>query len=104
MPAAQATLFGSEGNLRVDITMSPEGGRQRLRAVRRQARRLRPSEGLEIPPEKAGRWRVEEEFINAIRGIEQVTHTTFEEGVRYMEFTEAVTRSAQTSMKVPLPL
>ena len=103
MPAAQATLFGSEGNLRVDITMSPKAGDAgcALYGGRRGDSGL---QRLEIPPEKAGTWRVEEEFINAIRGVEQVTHTTFEEGVRYMEFTEAVTRSAQTGMKVPLPL
>ena len=103
MPAAQATLFGSEGNLRVDITMSPKAGDGgcALYGGRRGDSGL---QRLEIPPEKAGTWRVEEEFINAIRGVEQVTHTTFEEGVRYMEFTEAVTRSAQTGMKVPLPL
>jgi hypothetical protein len=30
--------------------------------------------------------------------------TTFEDGVRYMEFTEAVTRSLQTGQTVQLPL
>ena len=47
---------------------------------------------------------MEEEFINAIRGTEQITHTTFETGVHYMEFTEAVTRSAQTGEAIALPL
>jgi hypothetical protein len=47
---------------------------------------------------------VEEEFINAIRGIEPVTHTSFFDGVKYMEFTDAVTMSAQTGQKVQLPL
>ena len=54
-------------------------------------------------PELGGTWRVEEEFINAIRGIEQITHTSFQDGVRYMEFTEAVTRSAQSGEKINLP-
>ena len=57
-----------------------------------------------IPPEKQGDWRVEEEFINAIRGLETVTHTSFEDGVKYMEFTEAVTRSAQAGTRIFLPL
>jgi len=48
---------------------------------------------ISIPPEKAGGWRVEEEFIGAIRGTEKITHTTFEDGVKYMEFTEAVNQS-----------
>ena len=57
-----------------------------------------------ISPEKRGKWRVEEEFIRAIRGEEPVTHTPFDIGVQYMEFTEAVTRSAQTGQAVALPL
>jgi predicted dehydrogenase len=59
---------------------------------------------LEIPPGKKGGWRVEESFVNAIRGIEPVTLSTFEEGVAYMEFTEAVARSAQQGRAVHLPL
>lgn len=35
-------------------------------------------------------WRVEEEFIGAIRGEEPIRLTTFETGVRYMRFTDAI--------------
>ena len=59
---------------------------------------------LPIDDKKRGKWRVEEQFINAIRGKEKVTHTPFDVGVQYMEFTEAVTRSAQTGQAVSLPL
>ena len=59
---------------------------------------------LPIPPEMRGKWRVEEEFCNAIRGTEPITHTPFDIGVQYMEFTEAVTRSAQSGQVVSLPL
>ncbi len=59
---------------------------------------------IPIAPERRGKWRVEEEFCRAIRGEEQVTHTPFDIGVQYMEFTEAVTRSAQSGEVVPLPL
>ena len=45
-------------------------------------------------------WRVEEEFVNAIRGREKIARTTFEDGVRYMEFTDAVTRSATSGQTV----
>ena len=45
-----------------------------------------------------------EEFINAIRGIEQITMATFETGVQYMEWTEAVSRSAESGQDVDLPL
>ncbi len=75
-------LFGSEGTLRfADNRLF--GGRRGDSALAEIA----------IPPEDEGRWRVEEEFINAIRGLEKIKLTTFEEGVKYMEFTEAVIRS-----------
>ncbi len=94
-PPGEVYLFGTEGTLRLEVSgMRLSGGR-------------RGDEGLseiEIPEEKRGEWRVEEEFINAIRGVEPVRYTTFEDGVAYMEFTEAVTRSAQTGQTIALPL
>jgi hypothetical protein len=51
-----------------------------------------------------GGWRVEEEFANAIRGTEVITRTPFDVGLHYREWTEAVTRSAQTGAAVALPL
>lgn len=91
----QVWIFGDEGTLHL------EAGSMALRGGRRDDDGL--SE-IDIPPEKRGGWRVEEEFVNAILGLEPVTHTTFEDGVRYMEFTEAVTRSSQSGQKIGLPL
>ena len=48
---------------------------------------------VQIPPEQAGKWRVEEEFINTIRGFEDIEHTTFTTGVEYMKFIQAVNES-----------
>jgi predicted dehydrogenase len=94
-PANGVWMFGSEGTLHLDATsMTLYGGRRGDSELKEIA----------IPAEKQGAWRVEEEFINAIRGIEPVTHTNFYDGVKYMEFTEAVTRSFQTGKKVRLPL
>lgn len=59
---------------------------------------------IPIPPEKAGGWRVEADFIAAIRGQQPVTLTTFADGVRYMDFTEAVALSAAEGRAVSLPL
>ncbi len=59
---------------------------------------------IDIPDSEAGAWRVEEEFVNAIRGEEVITHTDFETGVKYMEFTEAVTLSMQSGTVITLPL
>ena len=89
-------LFGSEGTLHVKgPPMST------LYGGRRGDTELRE---IPIPQEKRGSWRVEEEFINAIRGEEKVTRTPFDVGVQYMEFTEAVTRSAQSGQAISLPL
>ena len=92
---SQVWLFGSEGTLHLDM------GSGKLSGGRRGDEGLRE---IVIEAEKEGRWRVEEEFVNAILGVEKVTHTSFEDGVRYMEFTEAVTRSAQGGRAVGLPL
>ena len=94
-PPDQVWIFGTQGTLRLDASTV------RLFGGRRGDDQL--SE-IEIPSEKQGRWRVEEEFCNAIRHVEPVTHTSFEVGVQYMEFTEAVTLSAQSSKKIYLPL
>ena len=59
---------------------------------------------IEISPDEQDDWRVEEEFVEAIRGEIPVTRTSFVDGVRYMEFTEAVTRSSQTGNAISLPL
>ena len=37
-------------------------------------------------------------------GEEEVTRTNFYDGVRYMDFTEAVTRSSQENQGINLPL
>jgi predicted dehydrogenase len=94
-PGPGAWLFGSRGTLHFDQTSNKLfGGKPGDKELRE----------IDIPPEKAGRWRVEEEFVNAIRGREQITHTSFEDGVKYMEFTEAVHRSAESGRAVALPL
>jgi predicted dehydrogenase len=59
---------------------------------------------ITIPQHEQAGWRVEEEFINAIRRLEKVSYTTFENGLKYMEFTEAVTRSILEGRSISLPL
>ncbi len=89
----RAMLFGSQGTLMFSQNklMGGQQGDEELSEI-------------EIPSELQGGWRVEEEFVNAIRGQETITHTAFEDGVKYMEFTEAVNRSLATGMAIPLPL
>lgn len=59
---------------------------------------------VDIQPNRRGHWRVEEEFVNAIRGKEKVKLTDFQAGVEYMEFTDAVAQSIQSRTAVALPL
>lgn len=89
----EAWLFGSEGTLRFS--------QNRLFGGRRGERELKE---IAIAPEEEGRWRVEEEFIGAIRGQETIQRTTFEDGFKYMEATEAVARSIASGQAVSLPL
>jgi predicted dehydrogenase len=84
-PPSEVYIFGTEGTIRI------ESEARRLSGGRRGDTGLRE---IAIPAERRIGWRVEEEFVNAIRGREKVTRTTFEDGVRYMEFTEAVWQSA----------
>jgi len=86
-----ATLYGSDGTLRF-VENRLYGGR-------------RGDSGLaeiDIPADEAGAWRVEEEFVNAIRGLEPITHTDFLTGMKYMEFTEAVNISLDEGHSVAL--
>ena len=86
-----AYLFGSQGTLRFT------GGK--LYGGKRGDKSLQE---ITIPPAEVGGWRVEEEFVNAIRGQEAITHTTFADGVKYMRFTEAVALSMAEGQAVPV--
>ncbi len=95
-PGKQIHLYGSTGTLKVTF-----GDRERIYFGRVGDEQLRE---LVIPAERTSGWRVEAEFIGAIRGEEPVQKTDFPSGVKYMEFTEAVARSAVSGLPVDLPL
>jgi predicted dehydrogenase len=77
------TLYGSAATLHwsLDDTM-------------RFARLGETPSPLAPDPGTDGSWRVEEDFIDSIRLGTPVELTSFEDGLRYMQFTEAVARSA----------
>jgi predicted dehydrogenase len=95
-------LHGTEGVLHYDLQAD------RIRGASLQhGHKAGPAAELveiPIPEEKAGGWRVEEEFVQAIRTGSPVRLTDFATGVAYMEFTEAVARSAEQEEPVELPL
>jgi predicted dehydrogenase len=95
-PGKQIHLYGSQGTIRVEL--APH---ERVLCGRDGDEALKE---IEIPADRRGGWRVEAEFIAAIRGEGQVQYTDFATGVRYMEFTEAVARSAASNLPVTLPL
>jgi predicted dehydrogenase len=90
----QTWIHGSEGTLHIDERQNVHGGRRgdtQLREI------PNPVDGQAVS-------RVEAEFVRAVRGLEPVTMNTFEIGAHYMEWTEAVHRSAMTGQAVHLPL
>ncbi len=57
---------------------------------------------LVVAPEKQWGWNVEADFVDAVRDGRPVTHTSFEDGEKYMAFTEAVQVSLREGRKVEL--
>ncbi|MFN0052947.1 MAG: Gfo/Idh/MocA family protein [Planctomycetales bacterium] len=95
-PGKQIHLYGSRGTIK--YVMTPQ---EQLLCGRAGDAEMRV---IDIPAEQRGGWRVEAEFVSAIRGEEKVRFNDFATGVRYMEFTEAVARSAALNLPVDLPL
>ena len=93
--AARGTSFelhGSAGALRIEgdrLYRASESGRW---------------EEVEVPPELAGSWQVERQFIASIRTGAPVTLTNFEDGVRYLDFVEGAWRSWKEGRPITLPL
>jgi predicted dehydrogenase len=94
------TLYGSSGMLRYDFAADRIG---LLTAEDIKAGITEPRE-VPIPDDKAVPWTVEADFIDSIRHGTPVKFTDFDTGVAYMEFTEAVARSARDGLAVNLPL
>jgi predicted dehydrogenase len=92
-PVNGATLVGTAGTLRVDLAASrlevaPSGAPAFVEVA--------------IPPDERWTWRVEAEFIGAIRGQEPVRLTDFATGVRYMAFTDAAHQADRDGRRVAL--
>lgn len=78
----EALVFGADGTLRFAAN--------KLYGAQRGDKGLKE---IKIPATEEGSWQVEKDFVDAIRGRGAITLTTFEDGVKYMEFTEAVAQS-----------
>src|SRR5579884_2723003 len=99
---ASIQLYGTDGVLYYDLLDDRILGVSRTHgAAPAPAESLRE---IPIPKEKERGWQVEADFVDSIRLGTPVQLTDFETGVAYMEFTEAVARSARLGMAVKLPL
>jgi predicted dehydrogenase len=90
---SEAFIFGDGGTLRF--------ADNKLYGAKRGEKELKE---IKIPAKDEGSWQVEREFIDAIRGKGIIRLTTFVDGVKYMEFTEAVAQSIAQGKAVALPL
>lgn len=89
--ANQVQLFGSTGTICVDIT------HERIVLLNEEG----PEEVVPSPNER-GSWKVEQEFVGAIRGTNEVRLNDVATAVRYMEFTDAVRLAATEGRRVSL--
>ena len=89
----QLEIYGSDGTRVYDMGES-------IRGSKSGDDDLKP---IPIPEGEVAGWTVERDFVDAINGGPR-GDTSFYEGVRYMEFTEAVARSAQSGQTMKLPL
>jgi predicted dehydrogenase len=86
-------LRGTGGTLRLDFAPP------RLELTTDTPDGYRP---VEVRPGDEGGWRVEEEFVDAIRGRGEVRLTDFATGAAYMAFTDAVRRSATEGGRIAI--
>jgi len=78
-------VYGDRGSLIYDFTS------ERIRSVKYGARDL---EDVDVPPELMTEWRVEDDFISAVKSKGRVRpRPSFEDGVRYMRVVQAVADS-----------
>jgi predicted dehydrogenase len=94
-PGSAIEIYGSKGTLVYDLQEDA------IRAARLGAAELHD---IDILPHEEMGWSVEADFIASIREGAPVRFTSFEDGVKYMEFVEAVSRSAASAQAVELPL
>jgi predicted dehydrogenase len=105
-PGDSIELYGTKGVLHYDVLNHriAMGRVDPSRRVRPGRVTERPTpEPVEIPADLRGEWRVEADFAAAIREGAPV-YPSFEDGVAYMEFVEAVARSLAEERVVRLPI
>jgi len=97
-PVERIEIYGTGGTLVYETAGNlPD---QRLFGAKGKVSGLKE---LRIPRQDVREWMVEADFVNAIRTGE-LAESTFYQGVKYMEFTEAVFRSVERGQSIGLPI
>ncbi|MBI3972943.1 MAG: Gfo/Idh/MocA family oxidoreductase [Chloroflexi bacterium] len=92
-------IYGSDGTIRYRSgTDAPGSGK--ILAARAGDSELRE---VPIPDSEARAWTVEEDFVRAVRDGKPDPEPSFWDGLKYMEFTDAVAKSASEGRDVKLP-
>jgi predicted dehydrogenase len=92
-PTNSVKIYGSEATLMLDLTQ-----KKMFLGKRGQDHFVE----YEIDPCDTTEWAVEKSFIDSIRNHTPVKLTTFVDGVKYMAFTEAVSRSLATKKMISM--
>lgn len=92
-------LFGSAGTIRyLSGTDAPGSGKVLVGKAGDPA-----LHEVQIPESDAGKWTVEADFIKAVREGRREAPTSFWDGLKYMEFTDAMDKSIHEGRAVDLP-
>jgi len=97
-PSERIEIYGTAGTLVYETAGSLDD--QRILGAKGTGTGLKE---LKVPRREAGQWAVEADFVNAIRTGDSA-ESTFYQGVKYMEFTEAVFRSVERNQTVTMPV
>jgi predicted dehydrogenase len=91
-------VYGSEGTIRYTLASDFKSDRVYLS----KSDDPTPVETA-IPADEARAWTVEADFINGVREGKRSVEPSFWDGLKYMEMTEAIFKSAETGRTVELP-
>ncbi len=97
-PSERIEIYGNAGTLVYETAGDLDA--QHIFGAKGSGKALKE---LSVPRKDRRSWTVEADFVNAIKTGE-LAESTFYQGVKYMEFTEAVFRSVERGQTVTLPL
>ena len=93
-------IYGSDGTIRYQAGSDAPGSGKILAGKASDAK----LQEVQVSESEARAWTVEQDFIEAVRAGKTDPEPSFWDGLKYMEFTEAVFKSAKEGCAVELPL